>query len=265
MDKVFRMNRDTLLLLPAFDEEMNIEETLDGLLKEPSVNNMDILVINDGSQDSTLSMLEQYRPRVRVIDQILHLGYGAALQTGYKYAVEHKYSYLIQIDSDGQHDPKNIPRILSKLKGLGTQPGSDPPDIVIGSRFLEGAKSFKVPWLKRFAISFFASVIRILTKCRLTDPTSGLQGLNRRAFSYYAGYSHFDIRYPDLNMILQMIFLGYQVEEVPAIMHERTAGVSMHTGIRQCIQYMAVMIISAFNAVTRYYRVYSKEKKNVKQ
>ena len=91
-----------------------------------------------------------------------------------------------------------------------------------------------------------------MTGCSLTDPTSGLQGLNRKAFAFYAEYNNFDLKYPDLNMIVQMLLLGFKIEEVPAVMHERTSGVSMHTGLLKVGKYMVLMMLSTWNAWSRY-------------
>lgn len=78
---------------------------------------------------------------------------------------------------------------------------------------------------------------------KIQDPTTGLQGLSRRAFCFYAGFNHFDDKYPDANMIMQMLLLGFCVEEMPAVMHARTEGVSMHSGIKPVI-YMFRMLFS---------------------
>lgn len=265
--------KDTLLIIPAYNEDMNIEQTIRGLMERSVPEKMDILIINDGSSDRTLEKAKSFEPTVKVIDQVFNMGYGAALQTGYKYAVSHGYDYLLQMDSDGQHDPENLNKIIDRLKGRAERSGLPPkekaqvpedrlPDIVIGSRFLEGSQTFQVSGLKKIAIALFNAVIRVLTGYCLTDPTSGLQGLNRSAFTYYAGFQNFDIRYPDLNMIVQMIFLGYHVEEIPAIMHERMAGTSMHAGIIQPIKYMFVMFVSTFNTFTRHYRLFGKRKES---
>ena len=79
---------------------------------------------------------------------------------------------------------------------------------------------------------------------KIKDPTTGLQGLSRDAFSYYAGYTHFDDQYPDANMIMQMLLLGYKVEEMPALMFARHEGVSMHHGIIKPLIYMFRMMYS---------------------
>ena len=237
------MKNDTILIMPAYNEDMNIGHVLQSLYDAGFGDKMDILVIDDGSADQTAKVARENG--AMVISQCFNMGYGAALQTGYKYAAERDYKYLLQMDADGQHDVENLNVIMRRLKGEAEP--YDPadrgkiPDIIIGSRFLHGSQSFAISGLKKIAIGMFRTVIRQVTGYALTDPTSGLQGLNREAFTYYAKFRQFDIVYPDLNMILQMLLLGYHIEEIPAIMHERTAGVSMHAGFWKPIKYMLVM------------------------
>ena len=77
----------------------------------------------------------------------------------------------------------------------------------------------------------------------IKDPTTGLWGLDKRVFSFYAGYSRFDDRYPDANKIMEMLLLGFRVEEIPAVMHPRTEGVSMHSGLKPFV-YVLRMLFS---------------------
>ncbi|MFW5631759.1 MAG: glycosyltransferase family 2 protein [Acetivibrio ethanolgignens] len=238
-----------LLTIPAYNEEENIGLLLERIKKEKLEEQMDILVIDDGSTDKTAQIVCECG--YQVIRQIFNMGYGAALQTAYKYGVEKGYDYLLQIDADGQHDLKNIDTICKRL-GCFAEGETDFPDIVIGSRFLEGSQSFCMSKLKMLAINMFRSVIKHNTGNDLTDPTSGLQGLNRRAFSFYARYGNFDLKYPDMNMVIQMLLLGYKIEEFPAIMHKRTAGTSMHSGLLKVAKYMILMCFSSLNVYLRY-------------
>lgn len=239
-----------LLLIPAYNEEMNIGKVLKQLKEQKITDKIDILVVDDGSRDQTAEVARSLG--VKVICQVFNMGYGAALQTGYKYGVDKGYEYLLQMDADGQHDIKNLLLLCEKLGIEGALEEKERPDIVIGSRFLEGSKTYSVPWLRRVAIGMFRGVIYKLTRCRLTDPTSGLQGMNRRAFSYYAGFNNFDIKYPDINMVLQMLLMGYRIEEIPAVMHIREEGTAMHSGAIHAIKYMIIMSLSTINAYVRY-------------
>ncbi|MDD3221585.1 MAG: glycosyltransferase family 2 protein [Clostridia bacterium] len=237
-----------LMIIPAYNEEENIGELLDGIRETDLEEIMDVLIIDDSSADSTSEIVKA--KGFNVIRQIFNMGYGAALQTAYKYATDKGYDYLLQMDADGQHDLCNINVICEKL-GCFSENREDMPDIVIGSRFLDGSQSFAISKLKENTIKFFRCIIRKVTGANLTDPTSGLQGLNRKAFSYYAVYNNFDLKYPDLNMIIQMLLLNFKIEEIPAIMHERTAGVSMHTGLLKVGKYMILMLLSTWNAYSR--------------
>lgn len=231
--------KDLLIIMPAYNEEDCLGNFLEQL-KAPEITGVaDILVIDDGSSDGTDRIIRSKNiPSVR---HVYHMGYGAALMTGYKYAIRHNYQYVIQIDADGQHDPCNILALYRKLQEQDENGRA--PDIVLGSRFLEGGKSFSISRTKKLAIRAFRRLIRMTVGATITDPTTGLQGLSRRAVLYYSIYSHFDLRFPDANMLMQTMLLGYQVEEIPAVMHPRASGTSMHHGLRPMV-YMAHMFFS---------------------
>ena len=231
--------KELLIIIPAYNEEKNIPAVLDQL-EQPQISEIaDILVMDDASSDNTRQIVQDRGHTV--VTHIFNLGYGSGLQLGYKYAVKKGYQYLIQMDADGQHDVCNVAQLYQKLK----TPDADGycPDIVLGARFMKGSAPYRVGAVKKFAVFLFRLLIRIGTGKRIADPTTGLQGLNRRAFEYYATYSHFDDRYPDANMLLQMLLLGFRVEEIPAVMHIRREGVSMHSGLKPMF-YMFRMMFS---------------------
>lgn len=232
--------KEVLLLIPAYNEEESIGTFLDKLKDAGVYELADILVVNDFSRDQTVNIAHQHQ--VKVINHVYNLGYGSALQLGYKYAVRKQYKYVIQLDADGQHDACNVFNLYERL----TTPQEDGtlPDIVIGSRFADGSKTFHISGLKKISISFFRWMIKATTGKRIKDPTSGLQGLNRDAFLYYSKFQNFDNMYPDANMIVQMLMLGYRITEIPSVMHERQAGVSMHSGILKPLLYMMIMPLS---------------------
>ncbi|GAA0178413.1 glycosyltransferase family 2 protein [Clostridium sediminicola] len=242
------MKKELLIMIPAYNEEESIEIVLNKIHRAGINEIADILVINDGSKDNTEKVVRSFN--VNIINQVCNLGYGSALQVGYKYADKEEYKYVIQLDADGQHDICNIKTIYDCLmdKDLNSY---EVPDIVIGSRFLKDSVTFKISKIKYFAISLFRLVIKIITKNDITDPTSGLQGLNRRAFKYYAGYGNFDYMYPDINMIIQMIMKGYKIKEIPAVMYERKTGEAMHSGIIKPIKYMVLITLSTLSIILR--------------
>lgn len=233
------VKKDLLIIMPAYNEGKNIGALLDRL-GQPDIEAIaDLLVMNDASGDNTEEIVRgRNHP---VVTHVYNLGYGSGLQVGYKYAVEKGYDYVIQMDADGQHDPCNIQKIYECLH-TADEDGRC-PDIVLGSRFVEGSVGYPTSLIKKIAYTLFRILIRLGTGKRIMDPTTGLQGLNRRTFTYYAGYNHFDDQYPDANMIMQMLLLGFKVKEIPALMHVRTEGVSMHSGLKP-VKYMFRMMFS---------------------
>ena len=244
--------KEALIIMPAYNEEASIGHFLDELLSSDAMTFADVLVINDASSDRTEQIIKH--KQISYLSHPFNLGYGTALQSGYKYARKMNYKYIIQIDSDGQHDVCNIDLLYQCLKH--GKDGNNPPDMVIGSRFLDGSISFPISKVKKLAILLFRKVIWIEGRQKITDPTSGLQGLSYPVFEYYSHFGNFDNNYPDSNMIIQMALLGFQIQEIPAIMHKREAGKSMHFGILKPMLYMFVMLFSTFN-------VYIRHKKNL--
>lgn len=233
------VERKILIIIPAYNEEKNIGILLEQL-KRPEISEIaDILVVNDFSTDKTGSIARE--KGCTVVTHFYNLGYGSGLQVGYKYAINKGYEYVIQMDADGQHDVCNIKMLYQKL--LETDEKGRQIDIVLGSRFLDNSIAYPVSVVKKVAYALFRLLIRIGTGRKIQDPTTGLQGLNKRAFSFYAYYNHFDDQYPDANMLMQMLLLGFTVEEVPAVMHPRTEGLSMHSGLKPVV-YMFRMMFS---------------------
>ncbi len=241
-----KKSKEVLIIIPAYNEERNIEAVLEKL-ETPEISSIaDVLVMNDASSDSTNWVVKAHGHTL--VTHVFNLGYGSALQLGYKYAIRRKYRYVIQMDADGQHDACNIPRIYERLKTKGED--GRYPDIVLASRFMEGSGEYQVGHMRKLAYGLFRWLIRLSTGRKFADPTTGLQGLSRKAFLYYSKYKHFDDKYPDANMIIQMLLLGFKIEEIPAVMHHRDCGESMHSGLRPLV-YMIRMVFSIIGVVFR--------------
>ncbi|MCM1568696.1 MAG: glycosyltransferase family 2 protein [Roseburia sp.] len=238
--------KDLLIIMPAYNEEKNILPVLEQLEAQGIIRIADVLVINDASSDSTNWIVK--KKDYALVTNVFNLGYGSAIQLGYKYAIRRKYKYVIQMDADGQHDICNIVKLYQELK----TPDEDGvcPDIVLGSRFMKESSDFPVPFTKKVAYSLFRFLIKLFTGRRIADPTTGLQGLSGRAVLYYSKFGHFDDMYPDANMIIQMLILEYRIREIPAVMHCRSFGTSMHSGLKPFI-YMFRMVLSIFAVVFR--------------
>lgn len=229
---------DCLVIIPAYNEGKNIGRVLQEVTRLDQ--SLDVLVVNDGSTDRTEEVVRENG--VNIINLPYNLGYGGACQTGFKYAAAAGYRYIIQFDADGQHDPKDIITILDRLE-KGNY------DIVIGSRFL-GRGTYKIGWLKCIAISIFRFIIKITTGEKITDPSSGLQGLSKRAFSFYAGMGYYPPDYPDADILIYMIKCNYRVTEFSANIKQRLSGKSMHSGIKPLF-YLIKMIVSILVVLLR--------------
>lgn len=230
-------NKELLIIIPTYNEGNNILRLLMQLEELGMKDKADILIVNDASTDATNWIVkEMHYP---MLSQLYNMGYGCALQTGYKYAVRRGYQYVIQMDGDGQHDVCNIPRIYDRLReadGDGVC-----PDIVLGARFMKESSEYPVSAAKKIVYAMFRFLIRLTTGRRFSDPTTGLQGLSRKAFLYYSKYNHFDDKYPDANMLILMSLIGFRVVEIPAVMHLRTEGKSMHSGLKPFWYMLRVM------------------------
>lgn len=220
----------TLVIIPAFNEERNIEKVIAGI--KTHYPEMDVLVVNDGSTDKTAFLAK--KSGAGVISLPNNLGYGGALQTGFKYAVLKEYDYVIQFDGDDQHDPADLERLHRHLI-------DEHADIVIGSRFL-GKSSFKTGLMKKFAISFFRMLIRRLTGMVITDPTSGFQGLSRKVFGYYSIKGNFPGDYPDADILIHMLKCDCRICEIPVHIRRRAAGKSMHSGLKPIYYFIKVLL-----------------------
>ncbi len=217
-----------LVIIPAYNEEENILKVINELRKDASF--CDILVINDASKDNTLNILK--KAKVNVINNIFNMGYARSIQVGIKYAYENDYDYVVSFDGDFQH-------IAAYVKPLVDKAVKTNADIVIGSRYLK--KGYKQFFLRYVATKFFSFLIRIFCKKKITDPLSGMQCLNKRVMKEYSLMDFFP-EYVDANLIIEMLFKGYKIEEVPVKMRQRSAGVSMHSGIIAPMKYMIRMI-----------------------
>lgn len=241
-----KKQKDLLIIMPAYNEEKNIVPVLEKLERQEIVEIADVLVMNDASSDSTNWVVKSHGHTL--VTHVFNLGYGSALQLGYKYAIRRDYKYVIQMDADGQHDICNIPKLYERLKTADAD--GRYPDIVLGSRFMKESAVYPVSLVRKVAYAWFRQMIRAFTGRKIADPTTGLQGLSRKAVLYYSKYKHFDDRYPDANMIIQMILLGFRIDEIPAVMHTRIEGKSMHAGLKPIV-YMFRMTFSILAVVFR--------------
>ena len=203
------------LIIPCFNESANIGPLIDEIDSVDS--NLEIIVINDGSEDST-SEVAKKTGRATVIDLPVNLGVGGAVQTGFKYAMESNMNFAIKFDGDGQHDPAGLADLILPLQ-------EDKADIVIGSRFISRNSGYQSSFWRRIGIKYFETLCKLLTGKKITDPTSGLRAYNRRAIAFMAlHYPSFD--YPEPEELVLAYKNNLRIEEISSVMRERKAGVS---------------------------------------
>ncbi len=223
------MKEKVLVVIPAYNEGQNIQKVIDELKSDFSY--ADILVINDCSKDNTKEIVD--KNGINCITSVFNLKYAMAVQTGIKYADYNNYEYVIQFDGDGQHIAKEAEKLLKKMKETNA-------DIVIGSRYMKDG-TYKQTFFRKIGTVIFAKFIKIFCKKEITDPLSGFQCLNRRVIEKYSKIGQYP-EYPDANLVIQMLFEGYKIEEVSVKMRLREFGESMHGGILKPIRYMAMMM-----------------------
>jgi len=223
--------------MPARNEEESIGHTIDRIRE--TLPHFSILVVNDDSTDGTAATSRA--AGASVVQLPCRLGYGGAVQTGFKYAVDAGYDYVIQMDADGQHDPASALALLAPV--LAGQ-----VDVAIGSRF-RGELAYYVPFWRRVGMRFFARLTTALTGQSFSDPTSGYQALNRSAFSFFAR-GNYPSDFPDADTIIALVLEGFRVTEVPVRMLPRLKGVSMHSNLG-ALYYVSKMMLSILMVALR--------------
>ena len=203
-----------LAVVPAYNEAATIEGVVESIHGHAPL--FDVLVVDDGSTDSTAEIARGTRSHVLALP--FNLGIGGAVQAGFVYARDNGYDYVAQIDGDGQHDPSE----LGKLFDAMSQGSSI--DMVCGSRFLTSEHEYPAPISRRTGIHVFAFLLSRIVDARISDPTSGFRLYNRRAIELFArDYPH---DYPEVEAVLMLHHHRLRMCEVPVRMYVRGGGTS---------------------------------------
>jgi glycosyltransferase involved in cell wall biosynthesis len=203
-----------LAVVPAYNEAETVGRVVRAMLRETP--GWDILVIDDGSTDETGPIAR--REGADVVRLPFNLGIGGAMQAGFVYALEHGYDLMVQVDGDGQHDPREIAKLL---EARDNHPGVD---MICGSRFLSDDHRYPAPVSRRTGIHLFAFLLSRIVGQRISDPTSGFRVYNRRAIELFArDYPH---DYPEVEAILMLHHHRLSMLEEHVRMYERDGGVS---------------------------------------
>ncbi|WP_249667299.1 glycosyltransferase family 2 protein [Cellulomonas fengjieae] len=199
-----------LVVLPAWNER----EALPIVLAEirEHLPGVAVLVVDDGSHDGSSALARANG--VDVLQLPFNLGVGGAMRAGFRYALEQGHEIVVQVDADGQHDPRDVPRIVERLADA---------DVVIGARFA-GTGQYEARGPRRWAMWLLAGVLSRVASTRLTDTTSGFRGAGPRAVELFA--FHYPAEY--LGDTVESLVLaarnGLRIEQIGVSMRERSAG-----------------------------------------
>ena len=227
-----------IAVVPARNEEGSVAGVVEQIRAfDPD---MEVVVVDDGSADRTATVAEA--AGARVVRLPFNLGIGGAVQTGFRFALENGFDLAVRLDGDGQHDPGELPVLLTPLL-------ADEADIVVGSRFT-GEGEYRPPFARRLGIRLFAAVVSRVVGQRVTDTTSGFQALNRRAIALFAAdYPH---DYPEVEATVMVFKHRLRLKEVPVAMRAREAGDSSITPLRS-VYYMLKVSLALFVGLFRRY------------
>ena len=219
---------DSIVIIPTYNEKENIEAIIRAVtgLQEHA---FDILIIDDGSPDGTADivkrlMAEEFKDRVFLVERQGKLGLGTAYIAGFKWALEHHYEYVFEMDADFSHDPKDLPRLYKACAEEGY-------DVAVGSRYVSGVNVVNWP-MGRVLMSYFASkYVRFVTGFPINDTTAGFKCYRRRVLETidldairFKGYAF------QIEMKYTSFKIGFKIKEVPVIFVNRREGTSKMSG-----------------------------------
>ena len=228
--------RKVAVVIPARNEEASVASVVS---KVRTLHpDFDVIVIDDASQDGTAEVAG--RAGAKILRAPIRLGYGGAVQTGFKYAYAREYDLVVLLDADGQHDPDYIRPLVE---------ASDRYDLVVGSRF-RGKASYKISFVRLVGMKLFSRIASAITGLDLTDTSSGFQAVTRKAFTIFA-LGSYPVDFPDADTLVWVARHGLRVGEIPVVMHPRVAGKSMISGIGSSLKYAVKMPLAILVTILR--------------
>lgn len=228
-----------LVIVPAWNEAASVGVTVHEIrATNPGV---DVLVVDDGSADATAAQAE--RAGAAVVRLPFNLGVGGAMRTGYRYAQRGGYDVAVQIDADGQHDPRFLPTLIEQL-GCS--------DVVIGARFAHDGDTYQAGGPRRWAMVLLAWVLTRISGTRLTDVTSGFRAANKRAISVFAAHYPAEYLGDTVESLVIAVRTGCRVAQVPVDMRVRAAGQASQSPGRAAVYLVRAVVALALALVRRW-------------
>ncbi|MGC9501600.1 glycosyltransferase family 2 protein [Streptomyces sp. WG7] len=200
-----------LIIMPAWNEADGVAEVIKEV--HSTLPGADVLVVDDGSTDDTTAVARAAGATVMSLPY--NLGVGGAMRAGYKFAHDRDYDVAIQVDADGQHDPRNVPELLARLDGDA--------DLVMGARFA-GTGEYEARGPRRWAMLVLAFWLSRMARTRLTDVTSGFRACDRDLIKLFARWYPAEYLGDTVESTIAAIRAGFRVEQVPVAMRPRTTG-----------------------------------------
>jgi len=203
-----------LIVMPALNEEASVAAVIHEVREK--LGSVDCLVVDDGSTDATALVANAAGAMVAQLP--INLGVGGAMRVGFKYAIEHGYECVVQVDSDGQHDPAGVPLLIAEL---------DHADIVLGARFA-GEGDYQVRGPRKWAMSVLSTVLSRICRTRLTDTTSGFKATGPRALQLFADHYPAEYLGDTIESLVIAARAGCVIRQVPVSMRPRAGGIPSH-------------------------------------
>jgi hypothetical protein len=208
---------DTVVFIPAWNEQENLAAVLDELRAE--LPEADVLVVDDGSTDATVAVAREHGADVLSFGE--NRGLRAGIAAGYRWALEHGYAYCGRVDADGQHPPAALARLLELVR-------ADACDVAVGSRFVSGngyaAYRYRPSRARRFGTALLRRAMASVLRRPFGDATSGLYAVNAKALPVLA--APYATEAPEVEALIRVVGAGLRLEEVPVNMAERAGGES---------------------------------------
>lgn len=221
-----------LVVIPAWNEV----QALPSVLQEVAeiLPEVDVLVVNDCSTDATSAVARA--SGATVLDLPINLGVGGAMRAGFRFAVAHGHEVVVQLDGDGQHDPREVRALVAAL-------GQHSADLVIGARFA-GAGSYRASGPRRLAMRLLSVVLSWVARTKLTDTTSGFKAAGPAAVALFAREYPAEYLGDTVESLVIAARAGLVIRQHPVEMRVRTGGVPSHSPVKA-----AIFLVRAFAAL----------------